>query len=144
MNPDDVLRKGSGTLCETLLMVQAYKRGIVLPNKHSDPIEKHYNGHLLESETYVGGHVEALEAGVFRSDIPLKFEIDTTAIDEVHDYLISLMIAITRFGFCIKFFCSSRKQESIRECRELRRGQSIVWFHAYVQVKAAVAANLKS
>jgi len=124
-------------------MVQAYKRGIVLPNKHSDPIEKHYNGHLLESETYVGGHVEALEAGVFRSDIPLKFEIDTTAIDEVHDYLISLMIAITRFGFCIKFFCSSRKQESIRECRELRRGQSIVWFHAYVQVKAAVAAKLE-
>ena len=37
----------------------------------------------MESETYVGGHVEALEAGVFRSDIPLKFEIDTTAIDEV-------------------------------------------------------------
>jgi DNA polymerase epsilon subunit 1 len=49
-----------------------------------DPAEKHYNGHLLASETYVGGHVEALEAGVFRSDIPLKFEIDTTAIDEVH------------------------------------------------------------
>jgi DNA polymerase epsilon subunit 1 len=63
--------------------VQAYKRGIVLPNKHVDPVEAHYNGHLLESETYVGGHVEALEAGVFRSDIPLKFEIDTTAIDEV-------------------------------------------------------------
>jgi hypothetical protein len=56
----------------------------VLPNKHVDPAEKHYDGHLLESETYVGGHVEALEAGVFRSDIPLKFEIDTTAIDEVN------------------------------------------------------------
>jgi hypothetical protein len=27
--------------------------------------------------------VEALEAGVFRSDIPLKFDIDTAAIDEV-------------------------------------------------------------
>jgi DNA polymerase epsilon subunit 1 len=54
-----------------------------LPNKHVDPAEKHYDGHLLESETYVGGHVEALEAGVFRSDIPLKFDIDTTAIDEV-------------------------------------------------------------
>jgi DNA polymerase epsilon subunit 1 len=64
--------------------VQAYKRGIVLPNKHVDPPEKHYDGHLLESETYVGGHVEALEAGVFRKDIPIKFEIDTTAIDEVH------------------------------------------------------------
>lgn len=55
----------------------------MLPNKHVDPAEKHYDGHLLESETYVGGHVEALEAGVFRSDIPLKFGIDTTAIDEV-------------------------------------------------------------
>jgi len=64
--------------------VQAYKKGIVLPNKHVEPAEKHYDGHLLESETYVGGHVEALEAGVFRSDIPLKFEIDTTAIDEAH------------------------------------------------------------
>ena len=59
----------------------------MLPNKHVDPAEKHYDGHLLESETYVGGHVEALEAGVFRSDIPLKFEIDTTAIDEVHTHL---------------------------------------------------------
>ena len=66
------------------LKVQAYKKGIVLPNKHVDPAERHYNGHLLESETYVGGHVEALEAGVFRSDIPLKFEIDITAIDEVY------------------------------------------------------------
>ena len=63
--------------------MQAYKKGIVLPNKHVESAEKHYNGHLLESETYVGGHVEALEAGVFRSDIPLKFEIDTTGIDEV-------------------------------------------------------------
>src|SRR5271154_168057 len=65
------------------LQVQAYKKGIILPNKHVEPAERHYDGHLLESETYVGGHVEALEAGVFRSDIPLKFEIDTTAIDEV-------------------------------------------------------------
>jgi len=54
-----------------------------LPNKHVEPAEKHYDGHLLESETYVGGHVEALEAGVFRSDIPLKFDINAAAIDEV-------------------------------------------------------------
>jgi DNA polymerase epsilon subunit 1 len=48
----------------------------------------------LESETYVGGHVEALEAGVFRSDIPLKFEIDTTAIDEVPPPLKNLLIKV--------------------------------------------------
>lgn len=29
----DVLRKGSGTLCELLLMVQAYKGSIIMPNK---------------------------------------------------------------------------------------------------------------
>ncbi|EGV61700.1 DNA polymerase epsilon catalytic subunit [Yamadazyma tenuis] len=83
LNPDEVLRKGTGTLCEMLLMVQAYHHGIVLPNKYSDPVERFYNGHLLESETYVGGHVESLEAGVFRSDIPTQFKMDTTAIDEL-------------------------------------------------------------
>ena len=83
--------------------MQAYKRGIVLPNKHVDPAEKHYDGHLLESETYVGGHVEALEAGVFRSDIPLKFEIDTTAIDEVRLLpTICLKIVTSRSRFSIE------------------------------------------
>ena len=33
MEPDEVLRKGSGTLCETLLMVQAYHGNIIFPNK---------------------------------------------------------------------------------------------------------------
>ena len=35
----------------------------------------------MESETYVGGHVEALESGVFRSDLPYKFALDPTAFD---------------------------------------------------------------
>ncbi|SCW03082.1 LAFE_0G02542g1_1 [Lachancea fermentati] len=83
LNPDEVLRKGTGTLCEMLLMVQAYNGQILLPNKHTDPIERFYDGHLLESETYVGGHVESLEAGVFRSDIKNNFKIDPTAIDEL-------------------------------------------------------------
>ena len=83
LGPDDVLRKGTGTLCEMLLMVQAYQKEIVLPNKHVQPRESFWQGHLLESETYVGGHVESIEAGVFRSDIPNNFAIDTTAIDEL-------------------------------------------------------------
>ncbi|EED20302.1 DNA polymerase epsilon, catalytic subunit A/POL2, putative [Talaromyces stipitatus ATCC 10500] len=83
LNPDDVLRKGTGTLCEMLLMVQAYKGEIILPNKHKDPPESFYEGHLLDSETYVGGHVESIEAGVFRSDIPVNFVVDPKAIDEL-------------------------------------------------------------
>ena len=83
LNPDDTLRKGTGTLCEMLLMVQAYQKEIVLPNKHKEPREAFWEGHLLDSETYVGGHVESIEAGVFRADIPVNFAIDTTAIDEL-------------------------------------------------------------
>lgn len=83
LSPDDVLRKGTGTLCEMLLMVQAYEKGIVLPNKHKEPKERFWEGHLLQSETYVGGHVESIEAGVFRSDIPVNFALDGTAIDEL-------------------------------------------------------------
>ena len=87
LNPDETLRKGTGTLCEMLLMVQAYQKEIILPNKHTDPIERFYDGHLLESETYVGGHVESLEAGVFRSDIKNKFKINPKTIDDLLDDL---------------------------------------------------------
>ncbi|KAI9677772.1 MAG: DNA polymerase epsilon catalytic subunit [Trizodia sp. TS-e1964] len=83
LSPDDVLRKGTGTLCEMLLMVQAYQKGIVLPNKHQPPKESFWEGHLLESETYVGGHVESIEAGVFRSDIACHFALEISAIDEL-------------------------------------------------------------
>ncbi len=57
MPPDEVLRKGSGTLCEQLLMVQAFQKHIVCPNKHVSASETMYKGHLLSSETYIGGKV---------------------------------------------------------------------------------------
>ncbi|KAF9508498.1 hypothetical protein BS47DRAFT_1350248 [Hydnum rufescens UP504] len=87
LNPDDVLRKGSGTLCETLLMVEAYNGKIIMPNRHEDPQGEMFEGHLIASETYVGGHVEALEAGVFRSDIPAHFKIVPAAVEKLIDDL---------------------------------------------------------
>ena len=83
LTPDEVLRKGSGTLCETLLMAEAFTCNIAMPNKHTDPKERFHNGHLIESETYIGGHVEALESGVFRSDIPCKFKMATSALEQL-------------------------------------------------------------
>lgn len=81
MEPDEVLRKGSGTLCETLLMVQAFDANIVFPNKQQSELNKlSDDGHVLDSETYVGGHVEALESGVFRADIPCRFRLDSEMI----------------------------------------------------------------
>lgn len=76
-----VLRKGSGTLCEALLMVEAFHKNIIFPNKQI--IQDHNmtsDGHLLENETYVGGYVEALESGVFRADIPCKFRLDVNQL----------------------------------------------------------------
>ncbi|KAJ6626952.1 hypothetical protein B0H10DRAFT_1997385 [Mycena sp. CBHHK59/15] len=95
LNPDEVLRKGSGTLCETLLMVEAYRGHIIMPNRHEEANGSMYDGHLLASETYVGGHVEALEAGVFRSDIPTHFKIEPAAVQQLID---DLDAALT---FCI-------------------------------------------
>lgn len=57
-----------------------------MPNRHVEGQSAFYEGHLLESETYVGGHVEALEAGVFRSDIPVDFKMVPSACDKVSPF----------------------------------------------------------
>jgi DNA polymerase epsilon subunit 1 len=44
MPPNDVLRKGSGTLCEQLLMVEAYRGTIICPNKQKGPGVSFYKG----------------------------------------------------------------------------------------------------
>ena len=85
LKPDEVLRKGSGTLCECLLMVEAYQGGIVCPNKHLENREKFYMNHPLESETYIGGHVASLESGVFRSDLPTKFQLKADSFQKLID-----------------------------------------------------------
>ncbi|XP_015586460.1 DNA polymerase epsilon catalytic subunit A [Cephus cinctus] len=86
MEPDEVLRKGSGTLCESLLMVEAFHANIIFPNKQETELNKlTKDGHVLDQETYVGGHVEALESGVFRADIPCRFKIIPKAVDQLID-----------------------------------------------------------
>ncbi|XP_060805157.1 DNA polymerase epsilon catalytic subunit 1 [Amyelois transitella] len=86
LEPDEVLRKGSGTLCESLLMVEAFHANIIFPNKQQEELNKlTADGHVLETETYVGGHVEALESGVFRADIKCKFKIVPSAVQMLMD-----------------------------------------------------------
>uniref|UniRef100_A0A915CMU3 DNA polymerase epsilon catalytic subunit n=1 Tax=Ditylenchus dipsaci TaxID=166011 RepID=A0A915CMU3_9BILA len=92
LGPDDVLRKGSGTLCEALLMVEAYHKNIIYPNKQIGEERKMTkDGHLLDSETYVGGHVEALESGVFRADIPCRFRLMPEALEDLKNKVRSTM-----------------------------------------------------
>ncbi|KAK6054966.1 DNA polymerase family B [Cooperia oncophora] len=97
LGPDDVLRKGSGTLCEALLMVEAFHSNIVFPNKYTedDEYKSTKECQKIESETYVGGHVEALEAGVFRADIPCS-----GCTRELHDSYTSMTPGGTLFRRC--------------------------------------------
>ena len=97
MNPDDVLRKGTGTLCEALLMAEAFKENIIFPNKQTKYDEDGKDkmtedGHWLETETYVGGHVEALECGVFRNDLDVNFKFHRPTIHKLIDELDSTFI----------------------------------------------------
>lgn len=89
MGPGDVLRKGSGTLCEQLLMVRAFENKIICPNKKTSQFPSFFKNQLLDSETYIGGHVECLESGVFRDDILYKFNLNTeylhTLVEDVDE-----------------------------------------------------------
>ena len=59
--------------------ILALQANIVCPNKHTSLTESVYKGHLLESETYIGGKVEAIESGVFRADLPTRFKCKPAA-----------------------------------------------------------------
>lgn len=71
--------------------VQAYKANVICPNKHQSDPEKFHGSQLLDSETYIGGHVECLESGVFRSDIPTSFKLDPSAYEVNHLIKLSLL-----------------------------------------------------
>jgi len=55
-------------------MASAYRADIIFPNKKKEEPEKFYNGHLLDSETYIGGKVEGLCSGIYRSDFNYRFK----------------------------------------------------------------------
>jgi DNA polymerase epsilon subunit 1 len=56
----------------------------VFPNKHETVLNKQTeDGRVMESETYVGGHVEAIESGVFRADIPCRSALIFTACSHI-------------------------------------------------------------
>jgi hypothetical protein len=69
------------SLTSLLHFLQAYMANVICPNKHQSDQDKFYKSHLLESETYIGGHVECLESGVFRSDLPTSFKLDPSAYE---------------------------------------------------------------
>lgn len=66
-------------------MAMAFGREIVFPNKQKEAWEKFYQGHLIDSETYIGGKVECLRSGIYRSDLAVDFRIDKECMMSMHN-----------------------------------------------------------
>eukprot|EP00930_Biecheleria_cincta_P017416 TRINITY_DN1385_c0_g1_i1.p1 TRINITY_DN1385_c0_g1~~TRINITY_DN1385_c0_g1_i1.p1 ORF type:complete len:2608 (-),score=472.89 TRINITY_DN1385_c0_g1_i1:198-7172(-) len=83
--PDDVLRKGSGTLCESLLMGSAQRANVLFPNKHVDPALEFHEGtnRLIEQSTYEGARVECMRVGVFRAEIKETFQLEPSQFQKL-------------------------------------------------------------
>ncbi|WEL39693.1 DNA polymerase type-B epsilon [Encephalitozoon hellem] len=81
--PASALCQGSGTLCEALLISEASEYKVIIPEKRRERKIQEHNGHIAESITYVGGYVECLKSGIFRSDFEYDFEMDEGFIDEI-------------------------------------------------------------
>ena len=113
--PDEVLRRGSGVLCEQLLMAQAYRGNIIFPNKQVEAKERYYKGKLLESDTYIGGHVECLRTGVYRSDIPVKFKMQPAG----YDWLLERVGAI--MDFALEIESGGVKPEEVENYEEVKQ-----------------------
>lgn len=116
MTPDDVLRKGTGTLCESLLMVEALKEEVIFPNKYKSEFGKMYDGHIIESETYIGGHVEALSTGVYRSDIPIEFNIDNNVLIQMKSNIDNVL----------KFFVEVESGKSLDDIENLEEVKNAI------------------
>lgn len=85
--PVQVLCKGAGTLCESLLLAESVNYKILVPLKKKTDGLEYYKGHLVETLTYVGGHVESLKAGIYRSDFHQEFNIDDQMAELIIDNL---------------------------------------------------------
>jgi len=95
-------------------MAQAFRGNIIFPNKKESKFERFYNNHLIESDTYVGGHVEALKTGIYRSDFPQKFKVDKN----VYNALIDNVDKVIEFAIEIEQGLKKEDVENIEEVKQ--------------------------
>ena len=110
--PVQILCKGAGTLCESLLLAESQIYKILVPTRKRLSGLEYYNGHIVENLTYVGGHVESLKAGIFRSDFVQSFNVSSQVIE----------LIIQNFDFILQDYCNhpeylSKKDEYIEELK---------------------------
>ncbi|KAH9411444.1 DNA polymerase family B exonuclease [Ordospora pajunii] len=82
LSPMSAICQGSGTLCEALLISEAVEYGVIIPDKRMESRYQEYEGYIAENVTYVGGHVECVRAGLFRSDFSYDFEVSAEFVED--------------------------------------------------------------
>ena len=87
MSPDEVLRKGSGTLCESLLMVEALPWEHRVPEQAGRRRREARRAPAGESRRTSAGTSSASQTGVFRADIPTKFRLNPKGYQKLLDSL---------------------------------------------------------
>ncbi|KAI4291287.1 DNA polymerase epsilon subunit 1 [Pancytospora philotis] len=86
-----VLCRGSGTLCEALLLCESIAYQLLVPPKKRFESLEYFKGHIVNNLTYIGGHVESLQAGIYRSDFEHDFRVKDEMIDLIIEELDHLL-----------------------------------------------------
>ncbi|KAK6090615.1 hypothetical protein P3W45_000338 [Vairimorpha bombi] len=90
--PVKILCTGSGSLCEALLIIEAYNYALLIPKEKRKDFLEIYNGRVIENMTYVGGYVESLKSGIFRSDFNHIFNIKNEGILDIINSIDDVLI----------------------------------------------------
>ncbi|KAI5180633.1 DNA polymerase epsilon subunit 1 [Nematocida sp. AWRm80] len=139
--PDDILRKGSGALCETLLMKEAYEKQVLIPPKKGSQVLYNYNGRMAESVSYVGGHVECLKSGVFRSDFKYQFTFNQEYLQEMISK-IDKVIDLETEGKTILNYAEVKKDIAQKLTNLAQLKQGVLYPHIYHLDVGAMYPNI--
>jgi len=104
LSPVQILCRGSGALCEALLLAESVGYKILVPPKKRFETIQYYKGHIAENITYVGGHVESLKAGIYRADFQQEFNVDGELVD----------LVIENIDQILEKYTSARDYEKVR------------------------------
>lgn len=69
---------------------------------------------MIESDTYIGGHVECLRQGVYRSDFPVKFKLEA----DRYDWLLERVEPI--MDFALEIESGGLKKEDVENYDEIK------------------------
>lgn len=87
LTPDNLLRKGTGSICDTGMLALAKKTHIKIENKPPERSSLLFKDYVCKSETYVGGSVESTVIGIHNGNHKADFKISVEDLEKVKQEL---------------------------------------------------------